>query len=161
MKIRAASIDTDFEQIRRCIVELQDYERKIDPRMPTGESIADAYLEEMLGKCKEHDGQIFISEINGEIAGYVTILGKMSSGNLDDGHLAYSCVDDLIVREQFRRNGVGMRLLETAELFAKSKNARWLRLSVLARNTSARKLYSSSGFSELYIDYEKGLSDDS
>lgn len=159
MKIRAARIDTDFEQIRRCVVELQDYERKIDPRMPTGESIADAYLEEMLGKCKEHDGQIFLSEIDGEIAGYVTILGKVRSGNLDDGNLEYSCIDDLIVREQFRRYGVGMKLVEAAELFAKSKNARWLRLSVLARNTSARKLYSSSGFSELYIDYEKSLSD--
>lgn len=159
MKIRAARIDTDFEQIRRCIVELQDYERKIDPRMPTGESIADAYLEEMRGKCKEHDGQVFLSEIDGEIAGYVTILGKVSSGNLDDGNLEFSCIDDLIVREQFRRYGVGTKLVEAAELFAKSKNARWLRLSVLARNTSARKLYSSSGFSELYIDYEKSLSD--
>ncbi len=161
MKIRAARINTDFAQIRLCIVELQDYEREIDPRMPTGESIADAYLEEMLGKCKEHDGQIFMSEIDGEIAGYVTILGNVRSGNLDDGHLEYSCIDDLIVREQFRRNGVGMKIVETAELFTKSKNARWMRLSVLARNTSARKLYSSSGFSELYIDYEKGLSEDS
>ncbi len=159
MKIRTARIATDLEQIRCCVVELQDYERRIDPRMPTGESIADAYLEEMLGKCKEHDGQIFMAEINGDIAGYVTILAKVNSGDLDDGDLEYSCIDDLIVREQFRRDGVGRKLVEAAELFAKSKNARWLRLSVLAKNTSARKLYSSSGFSELYIDYEKNLGD--
>jgi ribosomal protein S18 acetylase RimI-like enzyme len=159
MNIRAIRIDTDFDQIRSCVVELQDYERQFDPRMPTGESIADAYIEEMQRKCNEHDGQIFLSEIDGSIAGYVTVLARVSSGDLDDGDLVYSYIDDLIVSEKFRKLGVGKKLVEAAELFAKSKNARWLRLSVLARNTSARNLYSSAGFSELYVDYEKSLID--
>ena len=140
-----------------CVVELQDYERQLDPRMPSGESIADEYLEEMKTKCEEHDGQIFLSEIDGSIAGFISVLAKVSSGDLDDGNLVYSYIDDLMVRERFRRFGIGRKLIEAAESFAKSKKARWLRLSVLARNTSARKIYSSVGFSELYIDYEKDL----
>jgi ribosomal protein S18 acetylase RimI-like enzyme len=86
-------------------------------------------------------------------------LARVSSGDLDDGDLVYSYIDDLIVSEKFRKLGVGKKLVEAAELFAKSKNARCLRLSVLARNTSARNLYSSAGFSELYVDYEKSLID--
>ena len=159
MKIRKAKIAADLELIRCCVVELQDYERNIDPRMPPGETIADAYIEAMLNKCEKHDGQILLSEIDEEIAGYVTILAKVSSGQLDDGDLEYSLIDDLMVKEQFRRYGVGKKLVEAAELFAKSKNARWMRLSVLASNTLARKLYASSGFSELSIDYEKSLDD--
>ena len=157
MNIRTVTTDKDLQEIRSCVVELQDYECQLDPRMPSGESIADEYLEDIRRKCEEHDGQIFLSEIDGSIAGFVSVLAKVSSGVLNDGNLICSCIDDLIVREQFRRLGVGKKLIEAAESFAKSKKARWLRLSAMARNTSARKLYSSVGFSELYVDYEKDL----
>ena len=157
MNIRTVTTDKDLQDIRSCVVELQDYECQFDPRMPSGESIADEYLEDMKRKCEEHDGQIVLSEIDGNIAGFVSVLAKVGSGVLNDGNLICSCIDDLIVREQFRRLGVAKKLVEAAESFAKSKNARWLRLSVMARNTSARKLYSSVGFSEFYVDYEKDL----
>ena len=157
MNIRTVTTDKDLQEIRSCVVELQDYECQFDPRMPSGESIADEYLEDMKRKCEEHDGQIIVSEIDGNIAGFVSVLANVSSGVLNDGNLICSCIDDLIVREQFRRLGVAKKLVEAAESFAKSKNARWLRLSVMARNTSARKLYSSLGFSEFYVDYEKDL----
>ncbi len=157
MNIRTVTTDKDLQEIRSCVVELQDFECQLDPRMPSGESIADEYLEDIKRKCEEHEGQILLSEIDGSIAGFVIVLAKVSSGVLNDGNLICSCIDDLIVREQFRRLGVGKKLIEAAESFARSKNARWLRLSAMAGNTSARKLYSSVGFSELYIDYEKEL----
>lgn len=157
MTIRTATTDKDLQEIRSCVVELQDYECQLDPRMPSGESIADEYLEDMKRKCEEHEGRIFLFEIDGSIAGFVSVLAKVSSGVLNDGNLVCSCIDDVIVKDEFRRLGVGKKLIEAAESFARSKNARWLRLSAMAGNTSARKLYSSVGYSELYIDYEKEL----
>ncbi len=157
MRIRAAKFDEDFDQIRECLIELQDYERQIDPRMPSGDTIADSYFSEMLRSCKEHCGQILVAEVDGLIAGYVTILAKTSSGEIDDGDIEYSLIYDLVVRDGCRGKGLGRKLLEAAETFAKTNDARWLRLSVLAKNRSARALYSSLGFSELYVDYEKDL----
>lgn len=157
MHIRVAKIDADFDQIRECLVELQDYERQIDPRMPSGNVIADPYLSDMLRKCKEHRGQILVAEVDGIIAGYVTVLTKLSSGAIDDGDIEYSLIDDLVVKHNSRGKGLGRKLIEAAKSYAKTNDARWLRLSVLAQNRSARALYSSLGFSELYIDYEKDL----
>lgn len=157
MRIRVAKFDADFEQIRECLVELQDYERQIDPRMPSGEAIADSYIPEMLKKCKEHRGRVLVAEVDGIIAGYVTILARMNSGDIDDGDIEYSLIHDLVVRDRYRGKGLGRKLIEAAESFAKTNDARWLRLSVLARNRSARALYSSLGFSELYVDCEKDL----
>ncbi|MDX2410743.1 MAG: GNAT family N-acetyltransferase, partial [Woeseiaceae bacterium] len=56
-----------------------------------------------------------------------------------------------------RGQGVGHQLLESAEEQARKDGARWLRVSVLARNKLARELYEKAGFSELYIDFEKAL----
>ena len=84
-------------------------------------------------------------------------MSKVTSADLDDGDLEYSLIDDLFVREQFRGNGIGKMLVQAAEHFAASAGPVWLRLSVLANNITARRLYKELGFSELYIDFEKDL----
>ncbi|NNL67690.1 MAG: hypothetical protein HKP30_15675 [Myxococcales bacterium] len=38
----------DSEALRRCFVELQDFEHALDPRMPRGEDMAEPHLERML-----------------------------------------------------------------------------------------------------------------
>ncbi|MGI9287457.1 MAG: GNAT family N-acetyltransferase [Pseudomonadales bacterium] len=157
MRIRVAKIDADFGQIRERLIELQDYERQIDARMPSGETIADSYFSEMLKNCKAHLGQILVAEVDDLIVGYVTVLAKTSSGEIDDGDIEYGLIYDLVVKDKWRGNALGRKLIEASETFAKTNGARWLRLSVLAQNRSARALYSSIGFSELYVDYEKDL----
>ncbi|MGI9293603.1 MAG: GNAT family N-acetyltransferase [Pseudomonadales bacterium] len=140
MLIRIAKLDEDFDQVRECLIELQDCERQIDPRMPSGEAIADAYFSEMLRDCKEHRGQILVAEVDGLIVGYVSVLAKTSSGEIDDGDIEYGLIYDLVVTDRWRGKGLGRRLIEAAEAFAKTNDARWLRLSVLAQNRPARAL---------------------
>ena len=73
-----------MQQLRACAIELQDFEHGLDPRLPTGSDIADEYVPQMLMRCKSCNGKIFLAEIDGDIAGYVTILTKVSSGELED-----------------------------------------------------------------------------
>jgi len=157
MKIRQAKLDSDLDQIRECLVELQNFEKHLDSRMPAGEEIADAYIAEMLRKVDSTGGQVLVAETGNGLAGYATVLTKVTSTDLDDGDLEYSLIDDLFVKEQFRGNGIGKMLVRAAEHFAASAGSRWLRLSVLANNIRARRLYEELGFSELYIDFEKDL----
>lgn len=157
MKIRVAATDADFRQVREFIIELQDFERRSIPRLPAGETIADAYMANMHKKLDEHQGQVLVAELESVIAGCVTILSKVSSGELYDGDMQYSLIDDLVVREEFRGKGIGTMLIEAAEKIAQSSGARSLGLSTLAGNTPARTLYSSLGFSELYVEFEKDL----
>lgn len=157
MLMRDFNATTDTEHIRECVIELQNFERRIDSRMPSGEDIADAYIAELLSRCVENSGKILVVELDGHVAGYATILTKVRSGDLDDGDIEFGLVADIVVRQKYRGNGIGRKLIDAAESFARSRKVRWLRVSVLAENETARKLYEKAGFSELYVDLEKDL----
>ena len=148
---------SDLAGLRQCVVELQDHERVIDPRMPPGNDIADAYIGEVLERCEECAGKILVALVGDEIAGYASILTKVHSDSLDDGNIEYGLIGDLVVLDRFRGNGIGRKLIAAAEAHARACGVRWLRLCVLDRNAVAKQLYRSAGFSELYVDLEKKL----
>lgn len=143
--------------MRACVVELQDFERTLDPRMPSGAEIADEYLDDMLQRCRECNGRVLVARVEGKFAGFVTVLAKVRSEDIDDGDLEYGLVSDLVVATDFRKQGVGRRLLEAAEAFAREAGVRWLRVNVLAANRPANELYASLGFEPLYVEREKAL----
>ncbi len=157
MQIRPYVSDTDGEQLRACVIELQNFEREIDPRMPSGEEIVDDYVVAMLFRCRMCDGQVLVADVDGEIAGYVTMLNRVQSDDLDDGNLEFGLIADLIVRKAYRGTGLGRKLMAAAESFARKHGVHWLRVSVMAQNAAARKLYASTGFSEIYVELEKDL----
>jgi len=146
-----------LKQLRVCVIELQDYEHALDPRLPTGSDIVDEYLPQMLMRCKTCRGQIFMAEVDGNIAGYVTVLTKVSSGELEDGDIEYGLVADLLVREQHRGSGFGRKLLDAAETYAREHGVKWLRIAALAGNRPAIEMYDSMGFSRLFVELEKTL----
>ncbi len=157
MFIREYDRYADFDGIRACLIELQEFERRIDCRKPSGEEIANAYISDALAKCAECHGRIFVADEEGNVAGYATILAKVRSDSLDDGDLEYAYLADLVVRAAYRGRGIGRELIAKAETYARDEGAKWLRVCVLAENEGARRLYNVSGFSELYVDFEKGL----
>ena len=156
--VRQSKVWHDLErELPPGLEELQDFERQLDPRMPSGRDIVDEYIPQMLDRCIECDGRVLIAEVNGEIVGFATILTKVSSGDLEDGDLEYGLVSDVMVVERFRSQGLGRKLLEEAESFARANGVKWLRIGVLAGNDVADNLYSSMGFSGLYVEREKDL----
>jgi len=157
MLIRKFNEATDTGSLRDCLIELQEFERSLDSRMPAGEEIADAYLSDMFLQCAMSKGSIFVADEDGRVVGFATLLSQCSSGELDDGDLEFALLSDIIVRKDYRGSGTGRQLLEAAENQAREDGARWLRVSALARNKLARELYESIGFSELYVDFEKTL----
>jgi ribosomal protein S18 acetylase RimI-like enzyme len=99
-----------------------------------------------------------VAELNEEVVGYATILAKVRSEEIEEGDIEYGLVTDVVVASKYRRQGIGRKLLEAAELYAKSNDVRWLRIGVLAKNHSADNLYDSMGFKRMYIEREKDLS---
>ena len=157
MKIREYDDANDREQIRDCVVQLQDFERHLDDRLPSGEDIADEYITQMLFRCRSCDGKVLVADIGDDIAGYVTLLNRVESEELHEGDTVYGLVADLVVKEDHRGSGLGRKLMQAAEAAAKAYGVRWLRVSVMSANVNARTLYLSSGFSELYAEVEKNL----
>lgn len=145
--------------LKTCVIELQEFERALDSRLPAGIEIVDDYVLQMFHRCKEGDGQIFIAEIDGNVAGYAMILTKVSSDELHDSDVVYALVADLFVSQAYRRRGLGQQLLEAAERFASNKGSQWLRVGVLSINKGAQDLYEAHGFRPLFAELEKDLSD--
>jgi GNAT superfamily N-acetyltransferase len=143
--------------VRDCLIELQDFERGIDPRMLPGSDIADAYLAGMFKRCEQGGGRVLIAEVDGEVAGYATILPKVKSDQLEDGDLEYGLISDLIVTGKYRGLGLGKRLLQAAETYARTCKVKYLRIGVLSENSLAHHFYASRGFSPLFVELEKKL----
>jgi len=155
--IRGFDEARDLKGVRECLIELQDYERGIDPRMPPGAAIVDAYIADMFKRCGECGGRVLVADIDGEISGYATILPRVRSEQLEDGNLEYGLISDLVVLEAYRGIGIGQKLLAAAEQYAKVCKVRYLRLGVLAGNQVAENLYAAAGFLPLFVELEKDL----
>lgn len=136
----------DDEAIRRCIVELQEFERGIEPRLRAGESMADAYWGRIQQRCLEAKGRTFVAEDGGLVVGFVAVVAEQPFEELDDPPGTYALVTDLVVLPPHRGRGIGRLLLEHAEDFVRRAGATELRIGVLAKNSTARQLYLGMGF---------------
>ena len=97
MLIRDYHEKSDPSGIRECLIELQDFERSFDPRMPSGDEIVDAYVPNMLRLCQRCSGKVLVADVDGEITGYVSILAKVKSDEIEDGNIEYGLISDLVV----------------------------------------------------------------
>ena len=142
-------------QLRACVVELQDFERGLEPTLPKGDAMADRYLAHVLDRCAGGAGRIFVSEEDGAVVGFVGVLARVVPE--PDEAQAYAYVSDLVVLPAYRRRGIGRALLERAEAYARGEGARVLRVGVLAKNEAAARLYRSLGFGDYTIQLNKPL----
>lgn len=157
MIIREYKQKTDYEGLKRCVISVQDFEREIDPRMPRGIEIVEMYVPDLLRRCQKHQGKILVADVEGAVAGYVLILCKVVSEELDDGDLEFGLVGDLVVLEEFRNKGYGRELLSAAENEAKAFGVKWLRIGALNSNRFAYDLYMSKGYHPHSTVLEKTL----
>ena len=159
MPIRKFAARTDVPRLRQCLIELQNFERALDPRLPLGEDIVDAYIPDMLQRCRECNGTVLVAEVDKQVAGYVTIMAKVSSEEIGAGNVEFGLVTDIVVLQSYRGTGLGKELLAAAEAYARANGVKWLRIGALAANDAARTMYSSTGFAGLYVELEKDLTE--
>ena len=136
----------DGDACRACVVELQDAERQVDPRLRTGDSMADEYLLQMHARCRDYAGTILVAEHADAIAGLVMVLTRVPFESLDEPPTDYALIAELVVRAGFRGLGIGRALLQAGERHARESGATELRIGVLSNNRAARQLYLAEGF---------------
>lgn len=87
---------------------------------------------------------IFVAVAGNVLAGMVTAQLVVSTASGGHGAL----LEDLFVREAYRRSGVGSALVDTVKEWAAQKDARRIQLLADRRNRSARAFYTRHGFFE-------------
>jgi ribosomal protein S18 acetylase RimI-like enzyme len=147
----------DRPQLRRAVVELQDYERRLHPSRLSGDQIADAYLD-WLQKRAAKQGAVLIAEIDGAFAGFVA--GWIE----EESHICeapeynrFGYVSDICVLPPYRGQRIASRLLDAMEGRLRAEGVTLVRLFTLAANRAARASYESSGYAAYEVVYEKSL----
>jgi GNAT superfamily N-acetyltransferase len=156
MRIREYD-ERDRDGLRQCVIELQEFERDLDPRKPRGADLADTLVDQTFEDCRRYRGKVFVADEQGDLVGYVCVWGRAPSETIQDALGEFALVTDLVVRADHRNRGVGGSLLGRAEAYALTCGADWLRVSVLARNRGARSLYAGQGFEDYEMVLEKEL----
>jgi ribosomal protein S18 acetylase RimI-like enzyme len=157
MTVRDYRAASDFAAIRTCFIELQEFERALDERVPPGMTIADAYLAGLFKRCDECAGRLFVAEVHGRVVGFVSVLGVCRSEAPDDDSTPFAYVDDLVVLPDYRGQGHGQELLRQAEAYAMACGRSVLRLCVKGGNQSARAFYARAGYAEYEVELERHL----
>jgi ribosomal protein S18 acetylase RimI-like enzyme len=147
----------DAADLEDCFVELQEYERGLDPFLVEGRSVARRYLEYMFARCAETAGAVFVAEADGRAVGFVSVWARVKAEMIEEKEYEYAYVSDLVVLPAYRGRGLGRALLDRAEEHARAAGAKILRIGVLARNAPARGLYYSFGFEDRIVAMSKTL----
>jgi ribosomal protein S18 acetylase RimI-like enzyme len=88
------------------------------------------------------DPAIFVAEIDGQVVGFVHVRSMEDYyRRRPHGHVA-----DLVVAQTAEGMGIGKRLLEQAELWARGQSFDWLSIAVFEENVRALALYEKVGY---------------
>jgi ribosomal protein S18 acetylase RimI-like enzyme len=156
LAIRPA-IASDHPQLRRAIIELQKYERRLHATRLPGEAVAEAYLTWMTHRA-EADGVVLVAEIDGIFAGFVAgwveredNIGETPASN------RFAYLSDVCVLPAYRGARIAGRLLDAITDHLVHPGITRIRIATLAANRSARRSYERAGFRPYEITYEKEM----
>lgn len=154
--VRPMSPD-DRPAVLALVRELQAHEFEIFDRMIPPEEITESYLQHLDKDCATYDGVVLVAVTGDRVTGYASLLRRVSDESYDETPYTYAYIGDLVVTREARGGGVGRALIEACEAQARAAGAKWLRISVLARNARAHALYRSAGFADHLVTLEKPL----
>ena len=159
VKIRPAK-PSDGPGLRAAVVELHEHERSLHNSRLPGEETADAYLAWMLAEAQA-GGAVLVAETGGEFAGFAAgwiVQDKVIEETTDSNRCGY--VSDVCVLPPFRGRRIASALLEALEARLRRGGVARIRLSALAANAAARKVYERSGYALYEVVYEKSVGAD-
>jgi ribosomal protein S18 acetylase RimI-like enzyme len=150
------AMPVDLPDLRRAVVELQEYERGLHATRLPGEQIANTYVAWLQQQAKKKSGAMMVAEFDGSFAGFA--VGWIAAHNhitetTDANRFGY--LSDICVMPSYRGQRIAHQLLAAIEQHLSRAGITRLRLGTLAANASARASYESAGFTPYEIIYEK------
>ncbi|WP_294362525.1 GNAT family N-acetyltransferase [uncultured Clostridium sp.] len=155
INIRVAKVK-DYKSICNISKELHLYHVKNRPDIYKQERkpIYKSYYNEIL---KDNNIEVIVITVDDKVVGY-TIIRYVDLKNIDllkDRYYAY--IDEICIKETFRRQGLGKILFEYIYNLIKNKGAESLELGVWSFNKVALKFYKAMGMVEKNIRMEKKI----
>lgn len=143
----------DYDALVKISIEFQEYEKDLYPFRKGAEYGEDA-VKELMEELEVEGSDIFVAELDGVAVGFINC--RVEQNNCDQADTYY--VEDLAVSSEHRSLGIGRKLLEYAEAFAKEKGFKKFGIGVLSANSRVLEYYKRYGFEIYGIELNKDIS---
>jgi ribosomal protein S18 acetylase RimI-like enzyme len=121
--------------------------------MASGKESGASYTEEVFEDIAKESGATYMAYAGETAVGFVC--AYMRSGGDEVVKWLYVC--DLCVTKEYRNKGIGKLLLEKIEEYARGRGIGYLRISALASNEGAVRLYRTAGYKDFGVTLQKKL----
>ena len=148
VSIRPA-VPTDHGSLCLLFDELDAFHRTGDPqllRQPLVDPRPQAYLD---GLIEDPRSEIFVADVGGDCVGVAIVQLQDAPTFPVFIEQTWAVVDNIAVRSDARRRGVGRALYSACLRWSEEVGACWLELTVYEFNESARRFYESLGFATI------------
>jgi len=136
----------DYKGISEVFEEVDSLHCKALPhifREPDGSARTEEFISSIIS---DENATLFIAETNGQIIGLVHVLTKQAPPIPIMVSRRYAVLENLAVREGYRRLGVGTSLLERAHQWALSREVSQIESNVWEFNEEAIAFYRKQGY---------------
>lgn len=119
------------------------------------ENAPENYREFAQKHMKAEDGEVFIAEADGDIAGFALVFVKDEIPVFEIEKIGY--ISDLFVKEKFRGMKVGSKLMEESIKWLKEKGLEYVSIGMYPDNKLAHSFYEKWGFFDYHVDMRKKI----
>jgi ribosomal protein S18 acetylase RimI-like enzyme len=105
--------------------------------------------EYILGLLADENAGLFLAQLGSQVVGLVCVLAREAPAVPTFVPRRYATVDSLVVKQSFRRRGIGRALMERAQAWAQAKGLDNIELHVWDFNQEAIAFYEQLGYENL------------
>lgn len=105
--------------------------------------------EYILGLITDENVGFFLAQVGSQIVGLVCVLAREAPAVPTFVPRRYATVDSLVVKQSFRRRGIGRALMERAQAWAQAQGLERMELHVWDFNQDAIAFYEKLGYENL------------
>jgi len=146
LKIRAA-VEEDLPKLGELWSDFMTYNAAFNDSFKTNKKARGIFMSEMTERNQNPDCRLAVAESDGDLVGfcYSYISLKPKYFKLDK----FGFIGDLFVRDEFRRNGIGRKLVDDAFDFFRRRKIKQIELLVAIKNVNTIKFWEAVGFDHL------------
>ena len=140
------ALPRDKDAVIDLIHLLNLYEADLTGDRKRDHAAAAAYYGELLQRLARRQGRIVLAEADGVVVAAMGFSLDEDAAYVTEDVRRHGTVTDLVVREEWRGQGVGRMLLAEAERLTREAGCRRLTIGALAANRGAERTYRAFGF---------------
>ena len=158
MSIREATAD-DIADLATLLVEVNDLHASALPHIYRRVAADDQTASFLRSLLEEEETRLLVAEEAGQLVGYVAL--RLSQAPNTPVHVPrrWVIIDAVVVREAFRRRGIGEALMEHAHAWAVEQDIGEVELEVAEFNAAAIALYQKLGYTTVSRRMTRALAD--